>query len=171
MNLSLLKKLKYRLIRISVSASSTRNQIGSGKIELIRTELDKILSLKKLSTLSGTNVSFSKLLDNSTNKLINTTHIKWGTARKLINICLREISYNKYLRDHLKLTEKDLLKFEIPIDSHTYKYIVEKGNFNDFKWMGIINIKKEEHSAIQKCYQNLARIKKIAPIHLDIEAW
>lgn len=171
MNEEYIIKLKFRLIRISVSASSTRNQIGAGKINNIRCAINNLLSLNRLNALTDDPLEFRKMLNYVTNILVAKTQIKWGTSRKLINICLREIVYNTYLREYLKLKEKDLFKLEVPIDSHTYKYLVDQNNFSKFRWNGIINVSKKDHLAFQKSYFDLALRNKIAAIHLDIDAW
>ncbi len=166
-----LNQMKLRLIRISVSASSTRNQIGKGKINRIRTEINDLLSLHNLMYQIKDETDYLRMLNYATNKLVRKAGIHWGTARKLLNICIREFVYNSYLRKYLLIAESDLYKLEIPIDSHTYKYIVKMNKFKAFKWPGIIHIQSKENKTIQQAYVSFALSKNMAPIHLDVDAW
>jgi hypothetical protein len=95
----------------------------------------------------------------------------WGTARKVINLFLRVVLYNTYLRRYYSFQIID--KFlEVPIDSFVAKKIKENSDNCDLaKWKGIKHLKYNESMQFQKAAMNIAKQKGIARTHLDLEYW
>src|SRR5436190_23456211 len=104
-----------RAARNAAGASATRGN-GKGAAKAGRDFLGK-LQIKRFSV--RTSHEFQEELNGATKQLQNRfPNSNWGLARKLINIFLRDVLYNKYLcyEFHFDAIENFL---EIPLDSIT----------------------------------------------------
>ena len=123
-----------RVANISVTQSSLRNQGGKGLVKKTRNYFLKNQFLSKFNKHN-----FEILLDNQTRKLMKTIKLKFGAARKSLNIFLLQSSLDRYLSDCYRL-EKILDKLELPLDSYTIKHlkIAAKGKEHKLpKWQSI----------------------------------
>lgn len=155
----------------AIGPSSLRNQ-GKGVLKNAQDFCAK-LNLQNYSNLNE--VQFKRQLDQDTLKLIKALKLKnkpWGTARKALNLFLRESLYNKYLSKKYSLDRIE--KFlEIPLDqvvSHALIKLKTKGKLP--KWHSLKSLDEETSEKFQEFAQELAQNKyHIARVHLDIYLW
>lgn len=190
-----LEKLTIMLINSSIGTSTVRNQ-GNGIAEPIRKKLEKVFHFEEFFTkLKSNNLEdFEEYLNYLTNKLNgingqarNTNppgRVKWGTARKCVNLLLRSTVYNGFIWDKHELNENDfnqgglMDKLELPLDSyvakgikedcHEYSIIFDKKTYASFR---IININKKANDYYQSKALEIGKARELCRIDLDLYYW
>lgn len=166
-----IKRMKDRIAELAVSASAVRNQGASGIPDAARNYL-KTIDLRKFRTST-----IGKFKDNL-NRTTNILRIRlprgaknWGTARKIINLYLRDILYNHYLCKHFKFDKiEDWL--EVPLDSYVARGIRREINDNSVpKWVNIKGLTISDNNKFQDAAYKIAKQKKVARVHLDLLYW
>jgi hypothetical protein len=117
-------------------------------------------------------VKFEAALDDLTLELIAAVkQVKWGAARKFLNIFLRDASCNYFLRRHhgLENVERYL---ELPLDSHVATWLRRKAKKGHFRsWKSVISVDRELNRKYQIFAQSVADEMGLARVHLDLYAW
>ena len=117
---------------------------------------------------------FRKWLDRQTEFLLDELPIKgrpWGSARKALNLFLRDALYNQYLNRKFKLRNIEPW-LEVPLDSavaHGLK--VEAGRAALPQWPGLKNLTSDVSDEFQNFASDLARKRKMERVHLDMYLW
>jgi len=173
-----IKQIHKRIAEISVGSSAIRNQGASGLIDISRKFFYKKINLiefrKKLISKKYTNY-----LNRLTKLLVKKFPKKgksWGAARKGLNLFFREVAYNHYLADYLKITtdytqnQKLIKNLEVPLDKDVASGLNEI--FNDLpKWKSIISLEEPDHKRYQEKAFEYAQKKGTARVHLDLIFW
>jgi hypothetical protein len=95
----------------------------------------------------------------------------WGTARKVLNIFLRNAFYTTYLRERYALSTAEAL-FEVPLDSITGKWLIANARQKEVpQWSGVRHLTTAASESYQQCATRLARQMGIERVHLDVYAW
>jgi hypothetical protein len=94
----------------------------------------------------------------------------WGTARKALNIFLRDAFYTTYLCKRYKLRRAEGV-LEIPLDSITAKRLHEEQTLELPRWPGVRHLTVPVSDAYQEAARHIAYERDIAPIHLDTYWW
>jgi hypothetical protein len=152
----------------AVGVSALRRQ-GVGAIGRIQKYLGS-LDLTDTRSLKNED-DFSNWLSRKTEHLVQNQNVKWGAARKALNLFLRDCLYNKYLCaeygfDHLEPW------LEMPLDSviaTELKKDVGRGGLP--VWQGLRKLKKEDSKRFQDHASQVAATKNIARVHLDVGMW
>ena len=131
------------------------------------------MDLKRYSQIS--NEQFQQQLDKDTNHLLTKFKIKakpWGTARKAINLFLRDALYNKYLSKNYKLDKVEPF-LELPLDSIVAKSLKKlSDNTKELRyWPGLKHLTKEISQKYQNVAQKCATKQHLSKVHLDIILW
>lgn len=116
-NLAFLKQLQRRIAQAAIGPSSLRKQGASKVIARARTFVNQI-DLAQVSALNA--VTFVDWLDATTDALVNKLPSgarHWGSARKAVNLFLRDAVYNQDLALHFQL-DKVRPWLEVPLDQH-----------------------------------------------------
>jgi len=171
MKKELIELLQYRTAEGAIGPSALRNQGKSGVLAAARRFL-KAIDLFRFSV--NTECEFKSILDEHTNDLMVTfpkgaRH--WGTARKALNLYLRDVLYNRYLSRHFgfRKVEKWL---EVPLDSYVAKAIRKGFGIKDLPpWKGIKYLTPESSQAYQEAARRLASKGGFARVHLDVLFW
>jgi hypothetical protein len=167
----LIKLFQHRVSELAVSSSALRNQGAKEVVKIARAYFDK---LKLSSFVTQNEIDFQKRLNSVTIKLVNKFPKgarNWGTARKAINLFLRDVLYNSYLNKYysFRKVEKWL---EVPLDSFVIKGIKNNSkNISLPRWNGIKHLKHSESNIFQKRAKDIAKKKVIAKTHLDLFYW
>jgi hypothetical protein len=149
----------------SVGVSALRRQ-GVGVIGRIRKYLGS-LDLTVTRSLKSQE-EFSGWLDRKTEYLVQNKNVKWGAARKALNLFLRDCLYSKYLcaeygLDHLERW------LEMPLDSVTATQLKKDAGRGGLPiWQGLRKLKKKDSKQFQDHASQMAATKKIARVHLDV---
>lgn len=186
------EKLKTWLINTSFGQTAVRNQ-GKGIIDPIRDKLEKHFDIERFFKCLKQEAAFKKYLDDLTFGITslratsNRSKIKWGTARKCINLLFRSTVYNGFLWQQFNINESHfkqgaiMSKLELPLDSYAIKGLkcdCKKFNIDfDNNKYGTFTITRlnEEHDDENDFYQGIAtevaKKKQVCRINLDIYYW
>ena len=113
-------------------------------------------------------------LDRETTRLQATLPARgrrWGVARKLLNIYLRDCVYSAHLRSAYRLGQIEPF-CEVPLDSITAKRL--RGSAEGAAlpaWPGVGRLTPEVSAHYQIVAGHIAKARKIRPVHLDVFWW
>lgn len=184
------------LINSSISQSAVRNH-GVGIVKGIRFELYRCFDLNefKEALLSNQEEIFDQYLRRLTRLIANKcgrdeydkpteSKIKWGAARKCINLLARSIVYNGFIWHFFNIHLSDFEKrgyirnLELPLDSYAieglrkdakkYGVAYPQGLLNNFT---IIGLRHDKSAQIQELAQKVAEKRATCKVHLDIIYW
>jgi hypothetical protein len=163
--------MQNRIAELAVSPSAVRNQGSPGIAKAAR---DALKDFDPREFRTRTKKEFNEKLRKATYTLKNKLPADarhWGTARKLLNLFLRDILYNRYLCEHFKF--KRIEKWlELPLDSETAQGIKSAIPPHCLpRWPGIKYLKTHESKCFQKAAFWIARQQGKARIHLDLLYW
>jgi len=160
----------------SVGSSTLR---GMGK-RIAQQARESLMTIdpRKYSNAS-TEHQFLTLLESDTKKIMKSfsydNRKNWGAARKVLNIFLRNLTYNKYTCKARKLAhiEKWL---EVPLDSNVAKGLrttqIKTGlEPKLLPWKSIKGLEKEESNNYQIVASKIAKKKRLNRVDLDICYW
>jgi hypothetical protein len=160
-----------RAARIAVGPSTVRGHGHGGVCKAARDYL-RTVRLSRFGTQKQK--TFIGALDDATEELklsLPKDARKWGLARKIMNIFLRDCAYTSYLADKYNLMRSEYF-YEIPLDSITAKALrksVERGQLP--QWPGVVRVTPELNAAFQQVAQTEAQRHGIARLHLDAFWW
>lgn len=163
--------IQSRAARIAVGPSAVRGRGHTGVSKAARAHL-KSVDLLRFGTKKE--VEFREALDVATEKLrraLPKGTQKWGLARKVLNIFLRDCAYTTYLREahDLSLAEEF---FEIPLDSITARALKRASGRGCLpRWPGVTHVTPELSYVFQTAALRVAKEKGIARCHLDAFWW
>ncbi|MDH4227196.1 MAG: hypothetical protein OEV59_05535 [Deltaproteobacteria bacterium] len=171
MNSKTIKYLQHRTAQLSIGSSTLRNQGAPGVAKATRTFLSE-LNLKSFSVTSKQ--KFSKALDHTTialSKALPKGARNWGTARKAVNIFLRDCVYNRFLCSHFAI---HLIHpwLEVPLDSHVANGLRETSMRNTLpKWTTIKKLERKVSDKYQEAATKVAEKVGCKRVDLDIYLW
>ncbi|BEG74221.1 hypothetical protein [Achromobacter xylosoxidans] len=172
MNKETLEKLKARTARAAVGASTAHKMGPKGTIAAAREFLQGV-NLRKFGN-AKTERAYFRLLDAETTALQNAlprTAQHWGSARKFLNIFLRNCAYNKYLCSEYALDTIEQW-MEVPLDSHVASGLREQPEGAELvRWRTVIGLTPEESAILQEVASRIANREGIARVHLDVHYW
>jgi predicted transcriptional regulator len=173
------KNLQRFLAEVGITQSAVR---GERKPGLKKAVIDFLSNELQLSDFTKPG-QFSDVLDRETNRLIDfwsrrdSRGMSWGTARKCLNILLREATYNYYMRARYGLEAVESL-LEVSLDNR-----VEKNIRRDMQRLkqpllrlpkfesgfSIIKLTREQHENYQTAAEWIAReAYHTHRVHLDL---
>lgn len=162
------KLIQVRAARVAVGPSTVRGQ-GPGVVDAARHFL-RSLKLAQFGTRSAPR--FKRELDLATKRLMQRLPRrgrKWGVARKVLNIFLRDALYTWCLRDEYHLERAEPL-MEVPLDRITAKRLRKKDKKLP-RWHGVRHLTPEDSALYQQRASDFAKKKGYARVHLDAEFW
>lgn len=166
-----LPAVQWHVARLSIIASAARNQGAPGVVSAARCFVAD-LPLHPFGT--KLEPAFVNALEGSTEQLrraLPRGAKRWGVARKLLNIFLRNALYNHYLNQAYSLDQAEPW-FEVPLDSIVAKELRRLlGSTPLTKWRGVQHVTPTVSRQYQQAIRQLAADKGIAPIHLDTYWW
>jgi hypothetical protein len=166
-----IQTIQSRAARIAVGPSAVRGR-GHGGVSKAAREYLRAVRLSRFGTHKKH--IFLRALDDGTEGLrlsLPKSAQKWGLARKIINIFLRDCAYTSYLADEYNLMRAEYF-FEIPLDSITARALKKSaGRGKHPSWPGVVNVTQELNSIFQVAAQTEAKQFGIARLHLDALWW
>lgn len=141
--------------------------LRKGDIEHVRQFLDR-LDLRCFNDPS----KFSRRLDRSTTALAKLLpENRWGAARKFLNLYLRSVTYNFYLRRAYKLDRIEHL-LELPMDSYVAKELRQRCERRALpRWRGVIHLTPDANATYQTFASKVADRERMHRVHLDVFYW
>jgi hypothetical protein len=117
---------------------------------------------------------FETALDRSTELLCSALPIKarrWGVARKVLNVFLRDCLYTSYLDAAFGLSEAEQF-FELPLDSITVRELKRAAGRGLLPaWPGVKHLSPALNRRFQKAATSEASKRGVARVHLDALWW
>ena len=171
MELKYVNHIQGYVARYSVSASAARGQGAPGLVQAAR---DHFASLRLEQFAVRSEARFLSTLDRQTTRLLRALPRrgrKWGVARKLLNIFLRNAFYTTYLRDQHRLDRAEPW-MEVPLDRIVATRIrTELGGNGVPRWPGVKHLTSFDSRSYQLAARMLAIQHAVAPVHLDALFW
>lgn len=161
-----IKLMQKKVSKAAIGPSAMRSQ-GLFVVRKAQDFCTEKISLEKYGKCTSEE-QFLELLDKDTERL-KARGMKWGSARKAINLVLRDAAYNVYLRDEYKLARIESY-LEIPLDAKVGKRL-EILDSEAPKWTTIKALTPEKSSQYQKTAKRYAAKNKTKRVHLDVKFW
>lgn len=159
-------KMQERMAFTAFGVSAMRKQLKPGVLK----KLQKYCSKINLMDYGDKNYrKFDKMLTRDTNAL-KRKKAEWGSARKAINLFLRDCAYNKYLSKKYKLNKVEK-KLELPLDKKVKDGLRLDVCKKIAEWVTIKGLEHDQNTKFQKEAQEIAKIAGISRIHLDLKYW
>jgi len=96
---------------------------------------------------------------------------KWGVARKLLNIYIRDCVYSAHLRSAYSLGRIEPF-CEVPLDSITGKRLRESDEGATLPaWPGVGRLTPDVSAQYQAIATQIARTRRLRVVHLDVFWW
>jgi hypothetical protein len=166
-----IKIIKRHTAELAVGASALRNQGGKGLVSTAR-EYFKKVDLAAYG-LCKTQARFLERLNRDTDDLKEAfpegaKH--WGTARKAMNLFLRDAFYNRFLCDLFRLTQIEKW-LEIPLDYDVATSLTTSTHDHLPKWTAIKNLKPDDNTMFQQAAKVVGSRHRLARVHVDLLYW
>ena len=158
-----------RLARLAIGPSTMRGRGNAGAAQCARRFL-AALDLRPFCTSQES--IFRSALDTSTDALrrcLPTGARKWGLARKVLNIFLRDCLYSRQLCEHLQLRSAERF-FELPLDSVVGKRLRSEDRSVP-RWTTIKGLTPKVSDRYQAAGLRIARAKQMLRVDLDALWW
>ena len=171
MSIEFLSIIQSRVARIAVGPSTVRGKGHAGVSKAARSHL-KSIDLSQFRTKSAE--KFKTSLDKATEDLrcaLPKGTQKWGLARKVINIFLRDCAYTTYLSKEYDLLLAEEF-YEIPLDSITATELKRSAGHGRLRpWPGVKHVTPQLSSEFQNAALLESKRRGIARLHLDAYWW
>jgi hypothetical protein len=162
--------IRNRVARVAVGPSTVRGN-PAGTTEAARRFL-RNLPLGSFATHDR--AGFIRTLDRSTTQLqavLPPGAKRWGVARKLLNIYLRDCVYSAHLRSAYCLGRIEPF-CEVPLDSITAGKLRESDEGVELPvWSGVGALTPAVSAQYQAVAAQIARALKMRTVHLDVFWW
>jgi hypothetical protein len=112
---------------------------------------------------------FPPLLDRWSDELSGRLDQRWGPARKAINLFLRDVTYNVWLRDAHSLPGIEAA-LELPLDG-VIMSAIRRLDSTGLPKVSVIGLTRELSEGYQQAAAGIAAAKGIARVHLDVVLW
>ena len=163
--------LRRRLASTTVGPSAVRGMGPKGTVFAARDFLANI-DVKKFN--NKTEREFILSLNKTTQLFVKkmpdgAKH--WGTARKLLNLFLRAVVYNRFLCEKYNLYHIEPW-LEVPLDSNVAEGLRSELTGETLpKWKTVIGLDKKTSHIYQTFASEIARAKGENRVHLDLIYW
>lgn len=158
-----IKKLQRHIAFSSIGPTTLRNMLS---VKGWRSEVCSQLGAINLNNLNS--LGFEKAIDKWTDDLVLKTKC-WGASRKALNLFLRDLYYNYWIRNKYNL-DNFAEKFEIPLDGIVMNKI-RKIYPSLPKKPAVKNLTADINKKYQLSAYNYAKDNSTLRIHLDIKFW
>ena len=160
-----------RYVAVSSIGSSTVRSRPSGTLDAARGFLETI-RLGRMGIKKGW--EFRERPDRLTEDLRISLPARakyWGLARKILNMFLRDATYNHYLRNEFNLDRAET-RLEIPLDSAVATGLRRRSPRGSLPpWPGLRGLKPADHAVFQQRASELAAEYGMDRVHLDTVLW
>ena len=167
----LLRAVQSRAARVAVGASTVRGAGNAGVAAASREFLAGV-DLRPFGTPQA--ARFEKALEAETRRL--QAHLphrarKWGLARKVLNIFLRDCLYTGYLADAYSLGRAEH-HMELPLDAITTRSLRDHSEPGELPpWLGVKRLTPTASARYQARATACAADLGFARVHLDSVWW
>lgn len=168
---SFITTLRKRVASAAIGASTIRRMGPKGTAVRARRFLARV-NLNRLRVDS--NREFEQVLDHITESFLRALPRKarrWGLARKVLNIFLRDAAYNRYLSRRFGLRKVERW-MEVPLDSHVGKQLRASSDGRHLpRWKTVVGLTPEASREFQNVAATVAQRKGVTRVDLDVYYW
>lgn len=155
----------------AVGPSTLRSQGAKGMVRISQQYFSS-LDLRRFSTTKAN--AFADQLNQATEELrlkYPRGGRNWGSARKPLNIFLRNAFYNQFLCERYRLT-RSIVFYEVPLDSIVAAQLRELDTQHLLpRWPGVKYLDPKINETFQSFLLHLASQHKLHRVHLDVILW
>ena len=167
---NLARGIQSRIARVAVGPSTVRGY-PRGTVDAARRFLRR-LWLRRFAVADATH--FRAQLDRATLELVAVLprgSRRWGVARKLLNLYLRDCVYSAHLRPMYGLGRAER-HLELPLDSITARQLRKGRRGEDLpRWPGVGALNPRVSAKYQAIAVWIARQRGVRRVHLDVFWW
>ena len=163
--------LQTRVAEVAIGASTLRNQGARGVVQSTREFLKRLdLRLFRVDNPQA----YRARLEQATAELRmslpgGTRH--WGTARKALNIFLRNVLYHHYLRDECGFGRLEAW-LEVPLDSNVANGLQREPRGDlPARWPSVKHLSLDVSNEYQGFAEHVAKHHGLVRVHLDLLYW
>ena len=171
MKLDFIKLHHRRIAQLAVGPSTARGMGPKGTIQKARDFL-QALDLHRFQVKSEK--AFQRVLETVTLELksaLPRTAQRWGSARKFLNIFLRDVLYNRYLCEAYRFKHLEPW-LELPLDSHVARGLKSEPTGQHLpRWETVVGLTSKQSQEYQNFAAQLANQLRTHRIHLDLKYW
>lgn len=163
----LLDQIYRNAVSTSVGASTIQKMGPTGTATALRAGLAKV---NVPSFIVQTEEEFAKVLDKETELLrlhLLPDHQHFGTARKVLNIFLLKLTYNRHLHAAYQMGRIEQW-LEVPLDSHVGKQLARQPGANFRRWKTVIGLTPTLHKQYQDFAKTVAANFSVNRADLDV---
>jgi len=168
---SFISALRKRVASVAIGASTIRRMGPKGTAVRARRFLAHV-NLNRFRVDSKRD--FGRELDGITELFLRTLPQeaqRWGLARKLLNIFLRDAAYNRYLSKRFRLRKVERW-MEVPLDSHVGTQLCASSDGRHLpRWKTVVGLTPEVSRQFQNVATTVARRKSVTRVDLDVYYW
>jgi len=117
---------------------------------------------------------YRKWLDDRTEALLDSLPVAgrpWGTARKALNLFMRDVLYNRYLNRHFGINGLEPW-LEVPLDGAVARGLKKRSGRGGLpQWPGLKNLRPDTSDRFQDFALEHARAWGVDRVHLDVYLW
>jgi len=165
-----LRMVQQSVAITAVGPSALRRQ-GRG---VLAASHDFLASISLAQLPKASSGRFAAWLDRQTEKLLDAFPVDgrpWGSARKAMNLFLRDALYNRYMADRFQLDSVEPW-LEMPLDSAVARGLKSQGLRGELpQWPGLKHLTPAISERFQDFALRYAREMGLARVHLDIYLW
>lgn len=171
MKKELVDRVRKRIAQTAIGPSALRNQGGANVVQRAR---DFLRSVDLAAFRVGTEAGFRARLDKATEALrsrLPRGARNWGTARKALNLFLRDAVYSFYVREYYGLARLEPW-LEVPLDSLVAAEILRSRDDGALpRWPGVKHLSPEISDAYQRVASRIGSAAGVYRVHLDLSWW
>lgn len=168
---SFIATLRKRVASAAIGASTIRRMGPKGTAVRARSFLARV-NLNRFRVTSKQD--FNRVLEGVTESFLRALPRearRWGVARKLLNIFLRDAAYNRYLSQRFGLRKVERW-MEVPLDSHVGTQLRACSDGKHLpRWKTVVGLTPEVSTKFQKVATTVARRKGVTRVDLDVYFW
>lgn len=168
---SFITALCKRVASAAIGASTIRRMGPKGTAVRARRFLARV-NLNRFRVDSKRD--FEWVLDDITKSFLRALPRKaqrWGVARKLLNIFLRNAAYNRYLSKRFGLQKVERW-MEVPLDSHVGTQLRASSDGRHLpRWKTVVGLTPDASREFQNVATTVARRKGVTRVDLDVYYW
>lgn len=166
-----LKTIQRKVAVTALPGTALRGQGAAGVTQAARDFLAE-LSLREFAYCRASTIG--RTLDMATEALrrrLPRGAQGWGTARRALDLFLRDALYNAYLREQYRLHRIERW-LELPMDAAAAAFLRDSDPAAELPpWRGVRNLTPTQNAAYQGIATTVAQQMGLARVHLDAYLW
>lgn len=142
---------------------------------MVQNARDHVKTIDLRCLAQAGHAGFVEILDRETKAMLgsfpSSAHVKWGSARKAINLFLRSVVYNRDLCEEYRL-RRIRPWLEVPLDKDVAIRLKDQPEGVGLpKWPGVGKLSEETSAEYQNVSSIVSRRLRVSRVDLDVFYW